>query len=87
MPALIIDEFTHLNATLGPKKIFELRRKRDGLCLRCRRERVNEQFCSEHAAETRERARARNGHVRRNLRALSYAAGGGGASSSRESSA
>ena len=71
MGALIRDEFAG-RRDVSRQQVYQLRHRRDGLCMLCAEPAATKNHCRRHAVDERERQRRRVGSVRRNLRALTY---------------
>ena len=67
---LIEDEFTHLPVSRGRK--YQLRRQKEGKCIKCGQPQAAAFFCLKHLIANREAIRRKAGATRRN-RSLSYA--------------
>jgi hypothetical protein len=65
----IEDEFTHLPVSRGRK--YQLRRHKEGKCIKCGQPQVTAFFCLEHMIASREAIRRRSGATKR-LHSLSY---------------
>lgn len=72
MPSAILDQFTKLAVSRGRK--HQLRRKALGLCgiAHCLNPIVTASFCIVHAAQLREKTRAKYGYQKRYTHALTY---------------
>jgi hypothetical protein len=63
---MIRDEFTDLTVCRQYK--YQLRHKRDGLCLKCRSKAINENYCERHRRIDNVRSRERGRLVRKRTR-------------------
>jgi hypothetical protein len=68
---MIHDEFS-CRTDISRARRYQLRHRRDGICIYCAEPAVTKFHCLKHAAAIRERMRKRLGCVRRNAGAASY---------------
>ena len=68
---MIRDEFS-CRTDVSRARRYQLRHRRDGICIYCAAPAVTKFHCLKHAAAIRERVRKRLGCVRRNSGAASY---------------